>query len=77
MKVLITALFTLLAAGGAFAAEDAKQLGPTCAEVSYGPDKMNVSESILTTRGLAGRFGGWMGICIRGHSLRGDWDSLP
>ncbi len=42
MKALVIALFTLLAAGGAFAAEDAKQLGPTCAEVSYGPDKMNV-----------------------------------
>ena len=42
MRTLITMLFTLIAAGGALAADDASQLGPTCADVAYGPDKMNV-----------------------------------
>jgi len=42
MRALLIALFILLTTGAALAAEDAKPLVPTCAEVSYGPDKMNV-----------------------------------
>jgi len=42
MKALITMLFALTTAGGALAAEDAKQLPPTHADVSYGPHKRNV-----------------------------------
>jgi acetyl esterase/lipase len=42
MRVLATVLFTLIVVGGSLAAEKAKQLAPTLAEVSYGPDKMNV-----------------------------------
>ncbi|MBL7042306.1 MAG: alpha/beta hydrolase [Pirellulaceae bacterium] len=42
MKSLITMLFALTIASGVFAADDAKQLAPTCADVSYGADKMNV-----------------------------------
>ena len=42
MKASLATLFVLLTAGAAFAAEDAKPLVATCAEVSYGPDKMNV-----------------------------------
>ncbi len=42
MSALITVLVTLIAAGSALAADDAKRLSATHADVSYGPDKMNV-----------------------------------
>ena len=42
MKPLITMFFALTTAVGVFAADDASPLVPTCADVSYGADKMNV-----------------------------------
>ncbi len=42
MKILTAVLFTLISAGAVFAADDAGQLAPTFADLSYGPDKVNV-----------------------------------